>query len=77
MSLCDGRGTWQVALKTKGGDPPFMSDGLSAGGTMADAANSATQVSLLARLRLDPRDQAAWDAFVERYGGAANSWIAR
>ena len=41
---------------------------------MADATNSATQVSLLARLRLDPRDQAAWNAFVERYGGRIFRW---
>ena len=41
---------------------------------MADAANSATHVSLLARLRLDPRDQAAWDAFVERYGPRIFRW---
>ena len=41
---------------------------------MADAANSATHVSLLARLRLDPRDQAAWDAFVERYGRRIFGW---
>ena len=41
---------------------------------MADAANSATQVSLLARLRLDPTDQAAWDAFVERYGRRVFRW---
>ena len=41
---------------------------------MADDANSATHVSLLARLRLDPRDQAAWDAFVERYGGRIFRW---
>src|SRR6188768_4069969 len=43
-------------------------------GAMLDAANSATHVSLLARLRLDPRDQAAWDAFVERYGGRIFRW---
>ena len=41
---------------------------------MADTANSATHVSLLARLRLDPRDQAAWDAFVERYGRRIFRW---
>ena len=41
---------------------------------MADSANSATQVSLLARLRLDPTDQAAWGAFVERYGRRIFRW---
>ena len=41
---------------------------------MADFANSATHVSLLARLRLDPRDQAAWDTFVERYGRRIFRW---
>jgi RNA polymerase sigma factor (sigma-70 family) len=44
---------------------------------MADVTNSATHVSLLARLRLDPRDQAAWDAFVERYGPRIFRWCRR
>jgi hypothetical protein len=35
---------------------------------MADAAMPTTRVTLLARLRQDPTDQAAWDVFVERYG---------
>jgi RNA polymerase sigma-70 factor (ECF subfamily) len=33
-----------------------------------------TQVTLLARLRQDPTDQAAWDVFVERYGRQIYRW---
>jgi hypothetical protein len=35
---------------------------------MGKAAGSATDVSLLLRLRRDPSDQAAWHDFVQRYG---------
>jgi RNA polymerase sigma factor (sigma-70 family) len=33
-----------------------------------------TRISLLARLRTDPNDQAAWAAFVERYGPQIYAW---
>jgi RNA polymerase sigma-70 factor (ECF subfamily) len=36
--------------------------------------NSATSASLLARLGHDPLDQAAWEAFVDRYGPKIYSW---
>ena len=41
---------------------------------MADAPLPTTRVTLLARLRLDPTDQAAWDVFVERYGRHIYQW---
>jgi RNA polymerase sigma-70 factor (ECF subfamily) len=36
-----------------------------------------TRVTLLARLRQDPRDQAAWEVFVERYGRHIHRWCRR
>jgi RNA polymerase sigma factor (sigma-70 family) len=33
-----------------------------------------TRVTLLARLRQDPSDQADWDEFVERYGSHIYRW---
>jgi RNA polymerase sigma factor (sigma-70 family) len=33
-----------------------------------------TRISLLARLRSDPNDQAAWAAFVDRYGPQIYAW---
>jgi RNA polymerase sigma-70 factor (ECF subfamily) len=41
---------------------------------MADAPLPTTRVALLARLRQDPTDQAAWDEFVERYGRHIYRW---
>jgi RNA polymerase sigma-70 factor (ECF subfamily) len=41
---------------------------------MADRSLSRTSETLLGRLRSDPTDQAAWDAFVERYGGRIYAW---
>jgi RNA polymerase sigma-70 factor (ECF subfamily) len=41
---------------------------------MADARLPTTRVTLLARLRQDPTDQAAWDEFVERYGRHIYRW---
>src|SRR5262249_45224509 len=41
---------------------------------MADGLLPTTRVTLLARLRQDPTDQAAWDAFVERYGRHIYRW---
>jgi RNA polymerase sigma-70 factor (ECF subfamily) len=41
---------------------------------MVDATLPTTRVTLLARLRQDPTDQAAWDAFVERYGRHIYRW---
>ena len=44
---------------------------------MVDATLPTTRVTLLARLRLDPTDQAAWDVFVERYGRHIYRWCRR
>src|SRR5262245_56535808 len=44
---------------------------------MADAPMPTTHVTLLARLRQDPTDQAAWDVFVERYGRHIYRWCRR
>lgn len=41
---------------------------------MVDAMLPTTRVTLLARLRQDPADQATWDAFVERYGRRIYRW---
>ena len=41
---------------------------------MADVPLPTTRVTLLARLRQDPTDQAAWDVFVERYGRHIYRW---
>jgi RNA polymerase sigma factor (sigma-70 family) len=41
---------------------------------MADGPLPTTRVTLLARLRQDPTDQAAWAAFVERYGRHIFRW---
>jgi len=39
-----------------------------------DAQLPTTHATLLARLRQDPTDQVAWDAFVERYGRHVYRW---
>src|SRR5215469_12910 len=44
---------------------------------MTDAKLPATRVTLLARLRRDPSDQAGWDEFVERYGRHIYRWCRR
>jgi len=41
---------------------------------MADSANSDTRLTLLARLRETPTDQAAWAEFVDRYGRQVYAW---
>jgi RNA polymerase sigma-70 factor (ECF subfamily) len=41
---------------------------------MVDAPLPTTRLTLLARLRQDPTDQAAWEAFVERYGRHIYRW---
>jgi RNA polymerase sigma factor (sigma-70 family) len=41
---------------------------------MADGPLPTTRVTLLARLRQDPTDQAAWGVFVERYGRHIYRW---
>ena len=41
---------------------------------MADVPLPTTRVTLLARLRQDPTDQAAWDRFVEQYGRHIYRW---
>ena len=41
---------------------------------MADAELPTTRVTLMARLREDPTDQAAWGEFVERYGRHIYRW---
>jgi RNA polymerase sigma factor (sigma-70 family) len=44
---------------------------------MSDPSARRTSVSLLARLRRDEQDQAAWDAFVARYGPQLFAWCRR
>src|SRR5262249_55617213 len=44
------------------------------GRTMTEPTTSATRVSLLGRLRLNPLDQAAWNEFVDRYGPMIFRW---
>jgi RNA polymerase sigma-70 factor (ECF subfamily) len=41
---------------------------------MATSALPTTRITLLARLRQDPSDQAGWDEFVERYGRHIYRW---
>jgi RNA polymerase sigma factor (sigma-70 family) len=41
---------------------------------MSENENSATSISLIARLGLQPSDQAAWEQFVDRYGARIYSW---
>jgi RNA polymerase sigma-70 factor (ECF subfamily) len=41
---------------------------------MKEAANSETRITLLLRLRRDPRDAAAWDEFVTCYSGRIVAW---
>lgn len=41
---------------------------------MAGETGNTTRISLLARLRADPNDQAAWAAFVDRYGPQIYAW---
>lgn len=44
---------------------------------MSAADGSATNVTLLGRLRRDPTDQEAWNAFVDRYGRKIYAWCRR
>jgi RNA polymerase sigma factor (sigma-70 family) len=44
---------------------------------MDDAPRSRTWATLLARLRLEPSDQAAWGEFVAHYGPVVRSWCQR
>ncbi len=41
---------------------------------MVRAGDSGTRISLLARLRLDPANQAAWAEFVDHYGPKVLGW---
>ena len=41
---------------------------------MPGGTGNTTRISLLARLRADPNDQAAWAAFVDRYGPQIYGW---
>jgi RNA polymerase sigma factor (sigma-70 family) len=41
---------------------------------MADDSQMRTRASLLMRLRQDPADPAAWDEFVDHYGGQITEW---
>jgi RNA polymerase sigma-70 factor (ECF subfamily) len=41
---------------------------------MDDTSSSETSPTLLGRLRQQPSDQAAWEQFVERYGGLILAW---
>jgi RNA polymerase sigma-70 factor (ECF subfamily) len=44
---------------------------------MAADPGPETRLSLLSRLRRDPRDAAAWETFVDRYGPKIYSWCRR
>ena len=44
---------------------------------MAESTGRSTRVSLLMALRRDPGDQAAWAAFVDRYGPQIHAWCRR
>ena len=44
---------------------------------MAQATGCSTRVSMLMALRNDPGDQAAWSAFVDRYGPQIHAWCLR
>lgn len=41
---------------------------------MRHPSNSDTRASLLGRLRVDPKDQAAWEEFVDWYGRKVYAW---
>jgi RNA polymerase sigma factor (sigma-70 family) len=41
---------------------------------MSENENSTTSISLIARLRLQPSDQAAWEEFIDRYGEKIYFW---
>lgn len=41
---------------------------------MSESTGNTTRVSLLARLQANPNDQAAWAAFVDRYGPQIYAW---
>ncbi|MBV8431041.1 MAG: sigma-70 family RNA polymerase sigma factor [Solirubrobacterales bacterium] len=44
---------------------------------MAEATGCTTRVSILRALSSDPGDQAAWSAFVDRYGPQIHAWCLR
>lgn len=44
---------------------------------MESGSASQTRISLLRRLRENPRDETAWTEFVERYGGKIYAWCRR
>ena len=44
---------------------------------MAEPTGRSTRVSILMALRNDPSDQAAWSAFVDRYGPQIHAWCLR
>ena len=44
---------------------------------MAESTARSTRVSILMALRSDPSDQAAWCAFVDRYGPQIHAWCQR
>src|SRR5947209_1499948 len=44
---------------------------------MPGDGGSATSLTLLGRLRLNPGDQEAWGAFVDRYGRKVYAWCRR
>ena len=44
---------------------------------MAESTARSTRVSILMALRSDPSDQAAWSAFVDRYGPQIHAWCLR
>ena len=44
---------------------------------MARVTDCSTRVSILMALRSDPSDQAAWSAFIDRYGPQIHAWCLR
>jgi RNA polymerase sigma-70 factor (ECF subfamily) len=44
---------------------------------MAESTGRSTRVSILMALRNDPGDQAAWSAFIDRYGPQIHAWCLR
>ena len=44
---------------------------------MAETTGRSTRVSILMALRSDPSDQAAWSAFIDRYGPQIHAWCLR
>jgi RNA polymerase sigma-70 factor (ECF subfamily) len=63
--LEDLKHAWEHGIATQGG------------GAVAEATGRSTRVSILMALSSDPGDQAAWAAFVDRYGPQIHAWCLR